>query len=287
MTNTSAFSPLMEEFLKTLRERGRSSATILAYGADLRQMVDFLGKRQAVEPKQATTELLDDFKVFLNENNYQAKSVARKLNAIKAFFAQIKSKGIIDSDPSLAVAHPKYDIKPPKILTQMEYRALRDSARDDIRMSAIIEVFLQTGLRVGELVRLTIDDIKENAINVVSYESHGDRTVSLNASAKKSIERYLKVRSESKSRALFVTKSGRGLLARNLRVGINRYFKMAGIKDGTVNALRHTFIAHQLLKGASPVVLQKTVGHKRLTTTEKYLEIVKDKMDTRVKLEEL
>jgi len=76
-------------------------------------------------------------------------------------------------------------------------------------------------------------------------------------------------------------------LIRNIRTIVNRYFKEAGIKDATVNDLRHTFIAHQLANGASVVVIQKLVGHKRLSTTEKYLNLINQSPEAKVKLEEL
>ena len=74
---------------------------------------------------------------------------------------------------------------------------------------------------------------------------------------------------------------------RNIRAAIDRYFRLAGIDNVKVNDLRHTFIAHQLMSGASVVFLQKLAGHKRLSTTEKYLDLVKDKVEETVKLEEL
>jgi integrase/recombinase XerC/integrase/recombinase XerD len=77
------------------------------------------------------------------------------------------------------------------------------------------------------------------------------------------------------------------MLVRNIRSAVNRYFRLSGIKNATVNDLRHTFIAYQLAAGVSPVLIQKIVGHKRLSTTEKYLELIKEKISASEKLEEL
>ncbi len=169
----------------------------------------------------------------------------------------------------------------------MEYRALRDACRDDPRMAAIIELFLQTGLRIGELARLELDDIDEKEIKVRAYESHPERTIPLNEPAKKALNRYFEVRPKTKSRAVFVTKTGRPMLVRNIRASIGRFFRIAGIKKATVNDLRHTFIVHQLSSGTSVTTVQRLVGHKRLSTTEKYLELVEAKGEERMKLEEL
>ena len=84
---------------------------------------------------------------------------------------------------------------------------------------------------------------------------------------------YLEERPKNaKSNYLFITRTGKPLLVRNIRATLKRYFGIAGIKNVTVNSLRHTFIAHHLKRGASLVLISKVVGHKRLSTTEKYLE---------------
>jgi integrase/recombinase XerC/integrase/recombinase XerD len=89
------------------------------------------------------------------------------------------------------------------------------------------------------------------------------------------------------SKALFITKTGRPLLIRNIRTAIDRYFRIAGIEGAKVNDLRHTFIAHHLMAGTPITTLSKLVGHKRLSTTERYLELVKDQKTDNVKLDEL
>jgi site-specific recombinase XerD len=276
-----------KKFIDYLQDRDRASATILAYGKDIEQLISFLGKKQISHPASVSQEHIEEFKKSLAEKNYTAKSISRKLNSVKTFFRFLKSSGVIKEDPASLVAHPKYEIKPPRILTKMEYRALRDSARDDPRMSAVIELLLQTGMRIGELARLELEDIKEKEIKIKAYESHQARTIPLNQAAKKALERYLKVRPKSRTKNIFLTKTGRPLLIRNIRTAIDRYFRIAGIKDAKVNDLRHTFIAHQLMTGASVVLVSKLAGHKRLSTTEKYLDLVKEKVEERVRLEEL
>jgi site-specific recombinase XerD len=169
----------------------------------------------------------------------------------------------------------------------MEYRALRDAARDDARMSACIELMLQTGIRIGELARLELEDVSDKEIKISAYESHSKRKIPLNSAAQKAIKNYLKHRPKSKSKNLFITKTGRPFLVRNIRSAINRCYRKAGIKNATTNDLRHTFITHQLAAGTSPVLVQKLVGHKRLSTTEKYLDLTPQKPEEKIKLEEL
>jgi site-specific recombinase XerD len=276
-----------KKFTDYLHDRGRATATILAYSKDIEQLVAFLAKKQIAQATSVAQEHIEEFKKALDEDKYTAKSISRKLNSVKTFFRFLKSSGTIKDDPASLVAHPKYEIKPPRILSKMEYRALRDSARDDPRMSAVIELLLQTGMRIGELARLETGDIEENEIQIKNFESHPARPIPLNKAAKNALDRYLKIRPQSRTKNVFLTKTGRPLLIRNIRTAIDRYFRIAGIKEAKVNDLRHTFIAHQLMTGASVILVSKLAGHKRLSTTEKYLDLVKEKAEERVRLEEL
>ncbi|KKU44545.1 MAG: Integrase/recombinase [Microgenomates group bacterium GW2011_GWA2_46_7] len=185
-----------DQFIKYLQKNGRASATILAYAKDLDQLLVFL------------------------------EGIGIKF---------LISEGLIPTSPATSVSHPKYDIAPPRILSPLEYRALRDSVRDDVRMYGIVELLLQTGLRIGELAGLQLQDIalEKSYLKIRAFESHEARKVPLNATAKSAIEKYVKERPKTKNTTLFITKTGNPFLIRNIRTAV--------------------------------------VGHKRLSTTEKYL----------------
>jgi site-specific recombinase XerD len=287
-TNNNA--TYIKNFKKQLETLGRASATILAYTKDIEQMSDFLVKQGKINPGDITQEDIDSFKDDLNQKNYTAKSISRKLNSIKAYFRYLKSQNIIEGNPASQVAHPKYDLKPPRVLSKLEYRALRDACRSDNRISAIVEILLQTGVRISELANLGLEDLdfKNNKINIKAYESHAQREIPLNTAAKASLELYLTDRPKGGSKNVFITKTGNPFLVRNIRSSIDRYFNLGGIKDAKVNDLRHTFIAQQLMAGTPLVYVSKLAGHKRLSTTEKYLEFISEKgTKERPRLEEL
>lgn len=288
MSTTIDLKAAREQFIEYLGSRRRARATIVAYAKDIEQLTQFLlnmGKKTMAE---VTRDELDAFLSKLTSDNYKAKSVSRKINSIKTFFRFLKASGSISVDPAVEIEHPKYEVKPPRILTKLEYRALRDACRGDIRTYAIVEVFLQTGLRIGELAALTLPDIKDTELHIAAQEGHAERNVPLNKAAKEALTRYLEIRGEkAPNKSIFITKTGKTLLIRNIRTAIDRYFRIAGIEDAKVNDLRHTFIAHHLMAGTPITTLSKLVGHKRLSTTEKYLELVKDKQGENVKLEEL
>lgn len=276
-----------QKFLSFLKEKKRASATILAYGKDIEQLMTFLQSAGKSDITTITQSDLEKFLESMSKDGYTQKSVSRKINSIKTYYRFLKLSGLISQDPAIFITHPKYEVKPPRILTKLEYRALRDACREDPRIAAIVELLLQTGIRIGELANLQLDDLKEISIIIRPIESHIQREIPLNKAARSSLQRYLSVRPKTDEKAVFVTKTGRPLLIRNIRTAIDRYFRLAGIKDAKVNDLRHTFIAHHLMAGTSLVLVSKLAGHKRLSTTEKYLDIVKDQIEEKVKLGEL
>ncbi len=282
-----------EQFTQYLGTRRRARATIVAYGKDIEQLTNFLANMGKKTMAEVTRDELDAFLKKLGSDNYTPKSVSRKINSIKTFFRFLKASGYVAVDPAVEIEHPKYEVKPPRILTKLEYRALRDACRGDARTYAIVELFLQTGIRIGELAAITLEDVRDSELHIAAQEGHGARNVPLNKAAKEALTRYMEARgtpSTSSGQAiisLFITKTGKALLIRNIRTAIDRYFRIAGIDGAKVNDLRHTFIAHHLMAGTPITSLSKLVGHKRLSTTEKYLELVKDKQTENVKLEEL
>jgi len=287
MDKTISLKDASEKFIQYLKNQKRASATILAYGADINQLIKFFEGKGVSVASAVNTDLLNEFKASLSEKGYIPKSISRKINSIKTFFKFVKAEGAIENDPAVAITHPKYEIKPPRILSKLEYRALRDACRGDTRISTIVELILQTGLRIAEVASLTLDDIKNGQVHVKPYESHGERDIPLNKAATESFKRYLDERPNTKEKAIFVTKTGHPFLIRNIRSAVERYLEIAGIKNATVNDLRHTWIYHHLASGTPLVVISKLAGHKRLSTTEKYLKYIGDNKEDSMKLEEL
>ncbi len=281
-----------KQFVEHLKGKSRASATILAYGKDIDQLVSFLLNKGRKSADEVTTEDLNEFMLKLSKEGYTAKSISRKTNSTKTFFKFLKSNNLSENDPAGALEHPKFENKPPRILSKIEYRALRDAARSDLRIYAVIELLLQTGIRIGELAQLKIEDLDLNdeapTLHVPQAEGAVERTIPLNKPAVEAVKKYLEIRPKSTNRALFVTKTGRPLLVRNIRTAIDRYFKIGGIKEAKVNDLRHTWVAHHLATGTSLTLISRLAGHKRVSTTERYLQFIQGRTnESKVKLEEL
>jgi len=288
MDNTT-LPKLVDGFIESLKSQNRSEFTIVAYKKDLQQFIGFLTGKEKADAREVTKDDIDSFINKLIQENYTKKSASRKLNSIRTFFRYLKNDGLINQNPSLDVLHPKYNLTPPRILSEMEYRALRDATKDDPRTYALVELLLQTGIKIGELVGLQIGDIKENTLYIKQYGKSPAREVPLNKAAKKAVSLYLRSREKvnTSSNYLFITRTGKPILIRNVRQVIMRYFSEVGINNATINDLRNTFITHQLLNGASLEYIAKIVGHRRLSSTERYLNLVKEANKKKEKLGEL
>ena len=273
MANTDTFKALMPKFIESLKEKQRSPSTVLAYTSDLEQLTGYLEKLSKVTANQAGGSDIEGFRDYLLSQKYTPKSTSRKLNAIKTFFRWMKDEGVISNDPSADVSHPKIESSAPKFLSPLEYRALRDVVRSDIRIAAIIELILQTGMRISEVASLKNVNLKQDKVAIEAYATQPAREVQLNAPAKEAVEEYIKIRPNTDSVYVFVSKNGKPLAVRNIRAAIDRYMQKAEVPGYSVNDLRTTFVVENLKRGVDLVTISQAVGHKRLSTTERYLEL--------------
>ncbi|HAN62107.1 TPA: hypothetical protein DCQ21_02435 [Candidatus Azambacteria bacterium] len=264
---------LLPKFMASLAEKGRSPATILAYRSDLEQLVEFLTKGSIATPDQVKLSNLDSFRDTLLSEKYTPKSVSRKLNAVKTFFRWMVEQNYLSTDLSKSVSHPKVEASMPKFLTPLEYRALRDAVRNDPRISAMIELILQTGLRISEVANIKTADINEETIKIEGYATQPERTIPLNKPAKEAIEKYMIERPKVVSEYIFISKTGKPLAVRNIRASVDRFIQKAELPKYSVNDLRTTFIVENIKNGVDLVLISQVAGHKRLSTTERYIEL--------------
>ena len=266
------------DFIEYLKNKGRADATITAYRKDIEQLIDFLmNKFNIVNADDVTQEHVESFLADLYQQNFTKKTVSRKINAIKTFSRYMLDEGAIKNNPAQLITHPKLDPTEPRI----EYGALRDVVKNDIRTKTIVEILLQLGLKISELAAIQLkhitfseDDKKTGSMYVPGTQTGSTRTVPINKIVEAQIKEYITIRPSTDYDHLFVTKTGKPLLVRNIRATLDRYFKLINLSDVTVNDLRHTFVAEQLKRGASVLDISRIAGHKRLTTTENYLKFI-------------
>jgi len=275
------YTDLNNEFTQFLQKNGRAEATIIAYRKDISQLFEYLEKIGKKSLEQVTLDDLKAFMKYLSEDlGFTKKTISRKTNSVKTLFRFLVSKGYLTHNVSSGLEHPKFESKPPRILAPMEYRALRNVVKDNLRTAALVEVLLQSGVRISELAAIRLGDVtfssgrKPGNLFVRGHSTIPERNVPLNQEAQKAIKAYLDIRPKVKNDYLFVTRNGKQLLVRNIRAVLKRSFQKADLEKVTVNDLRHTFLTTQLSHGTSVEYLAELMGHRRVTTTEKYLQYV-------------
>ena len=193
-------------------------------------------------------------------------------------------EGYTSSDISKALITPFAEKTLPKVLTRAEYTRLLAACAENPRDLAIITLFLQTGIKLSELVCLKVADIElagqagENNgwLKVQEGSGRKGRVLPLNQKAGEALRTYLLVRGKPDVGTLFLNRAGELLGSRGVQKVIEKYMGKAGIKGASVHSLRHTFGTHHAAKGTSIKTIQKVMGHKDSRTTEMYLDLAKD-----------
>lgn len=280
------YQVLTNDFDKFLRHKGRTESTLLAYNKDLEQFGEFLDVQKISDLKTVSHELIEKYLLEIaQKNKLSQKTISRKINSLRTFFKFLEEKKLILKNPALLVSHPKFVLSNTRILSSFEYRAIRDVSRTDLRYYTIIELILQTGLRISEVTRLKVSDIdfvneQKGFLTVTEYSSIPQRKIELNIQAVTALtsyfERFVKGK-RNPNDFLFYTKNGGNILIRNLRSSLNNIFNKAEIKGVNVNDLRNTFIIFQLQHGLPIDKVAEIVGHKKITSTEKYFKLLEKK----------
>lgn len=279
MTKISTTGAL-EIFKKSLIGANYSPRTIRSYTDDLKQFLEFV---KEIRVDFETPERLEgiDIVEFLNKmasRGFTGTTRVRKLAAVRKFFNFMQDNDFIKGNPSHTVKGPIKEDKMPTVLFKNEYKALLYEASSNPRDYAILQTFLQTGIRVSELVNLKLDDIDFENKDMIVRQGKGkkDRTIPLESQALDAISKYLQSREKSDSEYVFLARNGTSLDVRSVRYLVKKYVSKAGIKKHTsAHTLRHTYGSHKVENGLSIPALQQLLGHKDMQTTYKYVHLAK------------
>jgi site-specific recombinase XerD len=270
---------LIIEFTEHLKQNNKSTSTIIAYAKDLQQLHQVAGKDLDL---LSVTELIAAVDKFKNSKEFTSKTVSRKINSFRTFYKYLHNQGKIAANPAMEITHPKFKPKQVRVLSQPEYLALRETTRDNERLFAMVELMLQTGIRISELSKLKLADVhidgKTTYLHIGAYSTNEAREVPLNTRATALLKKYVEqLKDQPTERPLFATRDGKPLIIRNIRSVIDRAMSKAGISDACVNDLRNTFIVAQLSAGAPLDLVAHAVGHRSKLTTKKYLDLLDKK----------
>lgn len=270
----------LANFLSLLTGKNRSDATIRAYQTDIHQFLTWLHENNmvALSPAQVERADITDYLTYLAERKLSGVSRARKVAALREYFRYLVLHGHLAKSPMDTVETPKRERKDRTALSRDEYTALLSYAGGSARDYAILQVFLQTGLRVSELVSLRIDDIDlvNHVLRVRLGKGMVARTIELERKATQAIKNYLIIRPKVLSEQLFLNYTNEPISERGVRKLVAKYLKLAGIKKkASCHSLRHTFATAKAQQGVSAYRLKDWLGHASLETTQIYIHLGK------------
>lgn len=274
-----------EGFLKL--EKGLSPNSIAAYLSDVDKLEQFIKhKSLEIRPDMLSREQLSLFLTWISEMGLSARTHARILSGVKAFYHYLLMEEVIHKDPTALLEGPRLDSKLPEVLTVEEIDRLLDaidlSHPQGRRNRAMLETLYSCGLRVSELVELRISGIfrAQGFIRVIG-KGNKERLVPISPRALKEIDLYLMDRNvlaikSGNEDVLFLNRRGK-MLTRNMVFTIIRELApVAGIeKTVSPHTFRHSFATHLVEGGADLRAVQEMLGHESITTTEIYTHLDK------------
>ena len=269
----------LEAFLDALSGKNRSSATLRAYRTDVLQFIIFLHENNVAIHLPSDVGKVDvlEYLSFLAKRALTGVARARKLSAIREYFRFLEGVGVIHKSPTTGIDAPKKEKNTRQYLRSDEFTKMLSLAGANPRDYCILQVFLQTGIRVSELASLTIEDIDFIKPSItVRGKGRVEREIALEKRGVQGLKNYLAVRPVSLSSVLFLNYKGEPISERGIRKVVVKYRKNAGItKKASCHSLRHTFATYKAERGVSPFQLQQWLGHANLNTTQIYVHLGK------------
>jgi len=276
-------------------ERGAARNTRIAYGHDIAAYEAFLG-RSGRTPADATPDDLRGYLASLRRAGQAARSVARRLSAVRQLHRFICREGWRRDDPTTAIDSPRLARSLPETLTEREIALLIETVakregREAVRLLALLEILYATGLRVSELVGLPLSALAaDRRFVLVTGKGGRERLVPLGEPARAAIESYLALRAgfapgPETGRFLFPSRAGGGHLTRQRFAQLlKEVARDAGLDPARVSphVLRHAFATHLLAHGADLRAIQQMLGHADIATTQIYTHVVADRLGSLV-----
>lgn len=269
-------------FLRQLQtERRVSPHTVAAYRRDIEALQDFC-EREGVDSWGALDSYhVRRFAAECHRRGSSPRSIARRLSAVRSFFAFLVRAGAASSNPAVHVQAPKPSRRLPATLDADQVASLLTLGGDDdlaVRDRAILELFYSSGLRLAELVGLDLGDVDlaDRTVRVTGKGSK-DRIVPVGRLAATAIEQWLAIRADMAAgteTAFFVSRRGDRLAARSVQARIDYWARRRGAPVRVhPHMLRHSFASHMLESSGDLRAVQELLGHASISTTQVYTHL--------------
>ena len=275
----------LSEYLEYIDvEKGLSINTVEAYKSDLSDFIDFCLEKGISDINEIVRTHMNSYIMNLRERNFNPRSVVRKIASIRGFFKWLGANEYIKTNPAQTLEQPKLPKKLPKVMTIEEIKTIFRQELNSTEL-LIVELLYDCGLRVSELVNLTLNsiDIKSKYIQCYGKGSK-ERVIPFGKKAQAAIYEYLKKRDLiilknkiSDTKYLLLRDNGK----RITRQDVYNFIRKQGEKIHkhiSPHTLRHTFATHLLENGADLRVVQELLGHSDVATTQLYTHITKKRL---------
>lgn len=311
-------SPLDRYTTYLKANRGLSDNTVKGYRDNVATCLRILEERGVVDLREITVADLRGW-MAVEARGHARSTMARKVVAIRSFFAWAYAHKVIGSDPSATLMTPKVGVTLPTVLTQAQAARLMDSADTRaagarreaqasatsggtpstsadrtvrraavaLRDAAMLEMLYATGIRVGELAGMDVDDV-DFSTRTVKVTGKGDkqRVVPFGAPAQRALEAWIRegrpvMALTGDTRAMFVGARGQRVDRRIVRDVVHRQAREAGVPEISPHALRHSAATHMLNGGADLREVQEMLGHASLSTTQRYTHVSIEQLKSR------
>lgn len=271
-------------------ELGLSANTRQAYERDLRLFCKTLGFKNSDALVNVSREQITGYMTQLKEKGLAAATIARKLAAIKAFYRFMTAEGYMDVNPAEVVEAGTKGIKLPRVLSEDEVVRLLNqpdiTTAEGFRDRTMLEVLYATGMRVSELINLTLERVDLNMKYIIAFgKGSKERIVPLGSVAAEFLQQYLeKVRpklthEERNTNIVFLAFGGHELTRQRFWQIIRGYGRKANINKAlTPHILRHSFATHLLDNGADLRSVQELLGHSDISTTQIYTHLTNKRL---------
>ncbi len=283
------FGKAVDGFLKDLETRNFSEHTVAAYRRDLKRFERFLAEVVHDEDpplKRFEPATVRRFVAWMVASKYARRTVQRNLAALRSLARHLTKRGVLKANPTVGLSAPKSEKRLPSFLTLRETDLLfgeqAEPKPSELRDRAILELFYGTGVRLSELVSLSLGDI-DLAGGLVRVKGKGrkQRIVPVGRSACQALQRYLDVRDGTTASAdpIFLNNRGTRLTARSVqRMVARRLAAVSEARQLSPHVLRHTFATHMLNAGADLRAVQELLGHASLSSTQIYTHVTTERL---------
>lgn len=282
--------PVIEAFLDTLWvEHGLSENTLSAYRNDLIGLSNWLSK-MTVNITEARRDHLLDYLSYRVQQGSMPRTSARLLSSIRRFYRYLVRQGAVQKDPSAQIEFPKLGRPLPETLTEEEVERLlaapNTNKAQGVRDRAMLEVLYACGLRVSELIGLTLSQVNLNhGVIRVTGKGNKERLIPFGEQANEWISKFINearadlLKNKRPCDALFITNRGAAMTRQAFWHLIKKHSKNVGItKHLSPHTLRHAFATHLLNHGADLRVVQMLLGHSDLSTTQIYTHVAQARL---------